>query len=199
MTIKIRKRTGSRFIAAVAACLSITLAAAQAASAHGSYPAHDYSASCQASGWITATPIQVETQPGVGLSIIDGSGISSPTTHQYIYFRVWRYSYRLGQWRAGAYKRLFNGTPGTAEIFNSRLGGWAFANGMLYADSFNLNPDFDFFLGTQQVGVPGDWGLNYTLVETYWEPPTTTWNMTDPNPPAGGTRHYEPGGYCYFS
>jgi hypothetical protein len=179
-----------RFLVAIAAVLGMYVPA-HAASAHGSYPTHRYSvATCQPSGWITVTPEQLETEPGVGMTAIPN--------HQFIYFRVWRYSYRLGEWRPGAYKRLYNGQPGTAEVFDRSRGYWVMPNGMLYADSFSLNPAFDFYLGTQQVGVPGDWGFNLVAVETYWEPATTGWNMTNPSPLPGGTLHIELNALCIF-
>ncbi|MFN2470785.1 MAG: hypothetical protein ABR583_07300 [Gaiellaceae bacterium] len=183
--------TAAGALAALAA-----LAGAQTALGSGSgVPAHVmHQARCVDTGYwgryISSVPGLLETQPGVGTTIVDGTGYSPPATHQYIYFRIWAYEYSTGRWLASSYKRRQNGVIGETEEYNPASGSWMAPNGYI-TDSANLN------IGIHEVAVRAGTGWYYVLTEIYWNRPSADWSDNAGSQP-GGLRHYDAHGYCRF-
>ena len=129
-----QQRKSHRFLRpiVVAASIALTLAVTAGrfadAAVAATIPYHEYTINCPKMGYwgnrIKANPIRIDTQAGVGQSIVDGTGIYRPTTQQYVYFELWAYSYKFGQWYHSDPKRVLNGFVGTVEAYDARAGYW---------------------------------------------------------------------------
>jgi hypothetical protein len=182
--------------AAVAAAASMAFAVTPSANAAESdWPRHSYiQTNCADTGYwgryIVTQPLELATFPGVGVVSFPGPSGPYAYMHQYIYYRLWVYSYGTGQWSPSPYKRLTNGVIASVSEFNTQFGRWMDPAGDI-TNSPNLN------IGTREVGVRVGSGWHYVMVETYWEQPTTEWNYSNPAP-AAGWRHFDFLRYCYF-
>ena len=181
-----RKELALMAIAAMLPTLILSSVAVGSAAA-ATVPYHEYSIGCPKLGYwgnrITACPTWIDVQPGVGLSVIDGTGNNYATTSQYVYFAVWGYSYKYAKWYGSAVKRVLNGTPNPVQAYDTSVGAWK------RADQGFANQDLA--VGPDQVALSpnsgtGTWKI---AVETYWAPPFTTWAnwmQITYAPPAGG-------------
>jgi hypothetical protein len=179
-----------RYLTALILAAVATAAFAASASASTAGPQRSYSISCPRFGEpygnrIIANPTKIDMQPGVGQSLVDGSGIYRPTTAQFVYYKLWAYSYRFGAWYQSSWKRVLDGFPGVSPVqtYDSARGLWS------YVDVGVDNPDLS--VGPNAVAIrpntgSGTWAI---AVETYWTLPfvnMTANDLTNPNPAPGG-------------
>jgi hypothetical protein len=179
-----------------AGLFALTAGSASAAVA----PTHAYYVHCLRSGYwgdyITAQATDLEPQPGL-TAVIGGPGGGRASQDQYIYYRVWAYSYATQTWYHSAAKRVVDGQLDSVEAWNASRGAWtAPAAGFDYAPTTT-----DAAIGLYEVGLriaPGS-GRWYFTVQTYWTPPFTVWpSPYDPRIPSGGLNVYDTTGTCSF-
>jgi hypothetical protein len=174
-----------------------------------SAPMHRYSIEGwdfgQLGTYIIATPSQIEAQSGVGIGdTLLGSGGILYGTDQYIYYRLWAYSYKEQQWHHSGWERVCDRFQfGHTEVWNSNFNAWMVPASNLPSLGLVDGPDYSSAIAPEQVAVPTVRGSGwwYFTMETYWTPPynnTTTPSIFDPSIPAGGLRVYDPSGFQYF-
>jgi hypothetical protein len=186
------KRIAISSIAVLVTALVVATAPAYAA------PTHQYDVSCPHNGYwggyIKAMPISIDSFPGVGTSVVDGSGYH-PDTTEYVYYRVWGYQYSSHRWYTSALKRVLDGYPFYAvQAWDPSVGAWLAAPPSL--------SNSDMSIGADEVALripygTGRWGIS---VQTYWAPPTSS--TTDPrlqSAAPGGTNVFDSvNGTCTF-
>jgi hypothetical protein len=134
---------------------------------------------------IVMNPIKIDMQPGVGQTTVDGSGIYRPTTQQFVYYRLWAYSYKFGTWYTSPWKRVLDGFPGVSPVqaYDATHGRWA------YVDVGIDNADLAVGPNAVSLRPPTGSGTWAYGVETYWAPPfvnETVNDITNPSPASGG-------------
>jgi hypothetical protein len=176
-------------------------AAANSADAASSVPYRNYQLSCvvvpgDAANIANATPIEIDGQDDLLDGVVGGADGGHMGKDQWVYFRLWGYSYKYKAWYSSPFKRTLDGYPKgeQVEAWTPRLGGWATAV---------LSPNAQ--IGVTQVGIAPSTGsgLWYFEVETYWAPP-----FSNPLPNDLTTQAPAPGGldqldafnhpYCTF-
>ena len=149
-------------------------------------PAHWYTLSCPRVGYwgdyIEAQVTRLETQPGVGMSIVDGTGTLYPSTQQFIYFRLVAHNDTYGGWIATNWKRSRGVYPGVGlEDYDTSVGLWMPAFQTVISSSLVYTYNGNLMVGPDQVAIrvqPGS-GTYTFYVETYWAPPTLEMTMAD--------------------
>jgi hypothetical protein len=138
---------------------------AVASAAESDYPEHPYAGMCTSNFWgryVIATSGYLKPWFGVGVGIVDGSGVdSNPYSNmmEYIYFRVYAVAPN-GSWTRSAWKRQ-NGSFAVQEQHSD--GGWYAPNGTLWSDG-------DYTIGSYAVGTRAPGAGRYDVwVETYWD------------------------------
>jgi hypothetical protein len=162
----------------------------------------DYSGSCPRFGdpygnRIIVNPIKIDMQAGVGQSVVDGTGTYYPTTHQFVYFAVWAYSYKFGRWYHSPSKRVLDGFPGVTpvEAYDPVHGFWSSSAGGID------NPDLSVGPNAVSLSPSTGSGTWYIEVQTYWAPPfvnETLNDVTNPNAAPGGSSTFDGGKTCTF-
>ena len=185
----------SKLLALGAIVLATALALPVAASAAESdFPEHSYAGMCSTNYWgryVIATSGYLSPWFGVGVGIIDGTGVDpNPYSNmqEYIYFRVYAVAAN-GSWTRSAWKRQ-NGNFQVQEQHSD--GYWYGANGTLLSDG-------DYTIGSYAVGTRAPAAGRYDVwVETYWDRITQNGYVYG-GPLSGGVTHWDYLGSCSFA
>lgn len=189
-------------VAVTAASFAALLFGAAEASA-ATVPYHKYSFSCPRLGYapdyywgnyLKALPTRLDSEADVGQSILGSGG---QVTTQYIYFRLWAWSYKDARWVKTWWKRVRDGYPIIStpiEAYDSSVGYWMNASLSLGSSDMNIGANE---VGLRELTGSGRW---YFGVETYWAPASVS--SPDPRiyaPAAGGIDTFDAAGTCDFS
>jgi hypothetical protein len=193
------KRVVLGLLVIAAALVASTAIAEPARSAQSGLPAHAYAGTKECHNYgtfgniISAWPTRLDAFDGIDKTVVNGPPNPLENMRQSIYYRLWVYSYNTGRWTPSSYKRVRNGIVLEPEEF-VRPYGWVDAGG----DVLSVSGSIVNLLNPPEVGVAVGRGWQYVKVESYWEPPSYTTNMLNPNPRPGGWRTYDVLGYCRF-
>jgi hypothetical protein len=188
-----RRLSHRLLITAISVCSAVAATAAFSATASADVvPTHQYALRCSSlDAWgnrIVAQPIQLGIQSSVGATFA--------TRQQFVYYRLWAYSYKYGAWYHSSLKRALDGYPNNGvEEYNAAYGYWMSPSGGFDGADLAEGPDAETLMPNTGTGT---W---FVEVQTYWAPPfgnMTTSDLTNPNAAPGGLNIYDNTGFCTF-
>jgi len=211
------RRLAAKLAVAACAALAATAATGTSPARASTVPYHRYTVSCSPGViylpgdahpyyLIKIMPDRIDAMPGVGVSLVDGTGTFYGSSHQYIYFWLWIWNKTANgsQWQHTAAKRVLDGWPvmWDMEAWDRQYGAWMnsslgdFFNPTIY-DPNNPSNSSEMLVFGYELGmyVRADVGRTWTFtVETEWAPPfaESSWpSAFDPRIPSGGLDGYD--------